>query len=90
MHDKELDDLFGSKLKHLHIAPDHHVWKGIALELDGAKRKGKLWQVVIIALVVVAILAGCLMLLLPTQNAKNGQKQTNPVIVVDKQEVLSR
>jgi hypothetical protein len=49
MQDKEMDELFRAKLDNLEIQPSDKVWKGIVVELDGAKRKRSLVPVIRIA-----------------------------------------
>jgi hypothetical protein len=49
MQDKEMDELFRAKLDNLEIQPSDKVWKGIVVELDGAKRKRSLIPIIRIA-----------------------------------------
>jgi hypothetical protein len=57
MQDKEMDELFRVKLDNLEIQPSDKVWKGIIVELDGAKRKRSLVPVIRIAACITVFIA---------------------------------
>lgn len=57
MQDKEMDELFRAKLDNLEIQPSNKVWKGIVVELDGAKRKRSLVPVIRIAASITVFIA---------------------------------
>jgi len=57
MQDKEMDELFRAKLDNLEIQPSDKVWKGIVVELDGAKRKRSLVPVIRIAASITVFIA---------------------------------
>ncbi|MCJ8209437.1 hypothetical protein MUY27_06930 [Mucilaginibacter sp. RS28] len=57
MQDKDIDQLFRSKLADFEVEPSERVWKGITVEIGGAKSKRTLMPVIRIAAAVVLVSA---------------------------------
>ncbi|NCD71425.1 hypothetical protein [Mucilaginibacter agri] len=71
MQDKDIDELFRAKLDNVEVEPSVKVWKGIVVELDGAKQKRTLIPVMRIAASVTVILGiGLFFLLKGTDGVK--------------------
>jgi len=90
MHDKEIDDLFRSRLDDFEVAPSTQVWNAIDDELNAGKRKRILLPLLgVAASIIVLISAG--LLFIPQGEKLNGKhtvknniakiKVTVPVIV---------
>jgi hypothetical protein len=73
MQDKDMDELFRAKLDNLEIQPSDRVWKGIALELDGDKRKRGLMPLIRIAAGVTVFVAVGLFFLIKGDKVYNSQ-----------------
>ncbi len=64
MQDKEMDELFRAKLDNLEIQPSDKVWKGIVVELDGAKRRRSIVPIIRIAAGITVFIAAGLFFML--------------------------
>ncbi|OKS87832.1 hypothetical protein RG47T_3295 [Mucilaginibacter polytrichastri] len=73
MQDKDMDELFRSKLDNLEVEPTGKVWKGIVVELDGAKRKRSLVPLMRIAAGIALFTAIGLFFLLKDTEPDNSQ-----------------
>jgi hypothetical protein len=73
MQDKEMDELFRAKLDNLEIKPSDKVWKGIVVELDGAKRKRSLVPIVRVAAGITVFIAIGLFFMLKGNKPVNNQ-----------------
>ena len=74
MQDKELDQLFRNKLEQLTAEPATRIWEGIAVELDGKRKKNNLIPFLRIAAVVTIFLsAGVYFLIKSYQTPQNLQ-----------------
>ena len=87
MQDKDMDELFGSKLNDFEIQPSARVWDNIAGELEGGRRKKRLIPILSIAASVI-VLVGAGVLFIPQKQypAKNNQtmaKITGSVLKAD-------
>ncbi len=70
--DKELDDLFSSKLNNLETEPDTVVWENISAQLNGRPKKKNILQVLSIAASLIVVLSvGLLLLRQNDQPVKN-------------------
>lgn len=79
MQDKEMDELFRGKLDNLEIKPSDKVWKGIVVELDGAKRKRSLLPVIRIAAGITVFIAIGLFFMLKGNKPGNNQMANHTV-----------
>jgi hypothetical protein len=73
MQDKDMDELFRAKLDNLEIQPSDRVWRGIAVELDGAKRKRSLIPVIRIAAGITVFVAVGLFFMMKADKIDNNQ-----------------
>ena len=88
MQDKDMDELFGSKLNDFEVQPSAGVWDNIAGELgDGRRRKRVIIRILSIAAsIIVFVAAGILFIPQKQHPAKNTQtitKNTGPVLKSD-------
>jgi len=75
MQDKDMDELFRSKLDNLEVEPTGRVWNGIIVELNGAQQKETLIPLMRIAAGIILFTAVGLLFML--KNNKPGNNQAN-------------
>lgn len=87
MQDKDMDELFGSKLNDFEVQPSALVWDNITNELGAGKRRKRLVPLLSIAASVIVLLAAGILFIPQKQNpVKNTHaiaKSTAPVLKVD-------
>lgn len=77
MQDKEMDELFRSKLEGFEMEPSANVWPGIAAELDPPKRKIALMPFLSVAASIIVLVGAGLLFIPKKEIVKPGRHAVN-------------